>query len=100
MGRLDQQVKVAGYRVEPGEAEAALRDLPDAVALALEQSHGGIELHGVCTGENPEPGTLLDELRLRLPAYMVPRTLRVLAELLLNGNDRTDRCALAALLSP
>jgi hypothetical protein len=31
---------------------------------------------------------------------MVPRTLRVLAELLLNGNDRTDRCALAALLSP
>ncbi|MYS19830.1 AMP-binding enzyme C-terminal domain-containing protein, partial [Streptomyces sp. DvalAA-14] len=102
LGRLDQQVKVAGYRVELGEIEAALRDQPavhDAVVLALDAPRGGTELHAVCTGDGAEPGLLLDALRSRLPAYMVPATLRVLSELPLNGNGKTDRTAVAALLS-
>jgi acyl-CoA synthetase (AMP-forming)/AMP-acid ligase II len=46
-----------------------------------------------------DPAALLDALRLRLPAYMVPLTLRVLDALPLNGNGKTDRAALAALLT-
>jgi acyl-CoA synthetase (AMP-forming)/AMP-acid ligase II len=43
--------------------------------------------------------TLLDTLRLRLPAYMVPRDVLILDELPLNTNGKTDRKALSALLS-
>ncbi|MFD4789930.1 AMP-binding protein [Streptomyces sp. NPDC058459] len=101
LGRLDHQVKVDGYRVELGEIESALRDQPDvhdAVVLALPTAHGGTELHAVCTGEDPAPGTLLAALREQLPAYMVPAFLHVRSELPLNGNGKTDRTALAALL--
>ncbi|MER6472409.1 AMP-binding protein [Streptomyces collinus] len=101
LGRLDHQVKVDGYRVELGEIESALRDQPpvhDAVVLALPTAHHGTELHAVCTGDEPHPDTLLAALRDRLPAYMVPAFLHVRAELPLNGNGKTDRAALAALL--
>ncbi|MFF5425407.1 MULTISPECIES: AMP-binding protein [unclassified Streptomyces] len=101
LGRLDHQVKVDGYRVELGEIESALRDRPDvhdAVVLALPTAHGGTELHAVCTGDGLVPGTLLAELRARLPAYMVPASLHVRSELPLNGNGKTDRAALAAQL--
>ncbi|WP_433544356.1 AMP-binding protein (plasmid) [Streptomyces sp. CA-294286] len=101
LGRLDHQVKVDGYRVELGEIESALRDQPDvhdAVVLALPTTHGGTELHAVCTGDDPDPDPLLDALRERLPAYMVPSFLHVRPELPLNGNGKTDRAALAALL--
>ncbi|MER7625334.1 AMP-binding protein [Streptomyces sp. NPDC126503] len=101
LGRLDHQVKVDGYRVELGEIESALRDQPhvyDAVVLALPTAHGGTELHAVCTGDDPDPGTLLAALRERLPAYMVPAFLHVRSEMPLNGNGKTDRAALAALL--
>ncbi|MFF7446064.1 MULTISPECIES: AMP-binding protein [unclassified Streptomyces] len=101
LGRLDHQVKVDGYRVELGEIESALRDQPDvhdAVVLALPTAHGGTELHAVCTGDDPDPGTLRAALGDRLPAYMVPAFLHVHPELPLNGNGKTDRAALAALL--
>ncbi|MFJ4877320.1 AMP-binding protein [Streptomyces sp. NPDC088745] len=101
LGRLDHQVKVDGYRVELGEIESALRDQPDvhdAVVLALPTAHGGTELHGVCTGDALDSGTLLAALRERLPAYMVPALLHIHRELPLNGNGKTDRAALAALL--
>ncbi|MGW5283391.1 AMP-binding protein [Streptomyces collinus] len=101
LGRLDHQVKVDGYRVELGEIESALREGPgvhDAVVLALPTAHHGTELHAVCTGDDPRPEALLAALRERLPAYMVPAFLHVRAELPLNGNGKTDRAALAALL--
>lgn len=104
LGRLDHQVKIAGYRVELGEIEAVLREqsaVHDAVALALapDQAQGQAELHAVCTGERPDTEALLGALRLRLPVYMVPRTLRVVDRLPLNGNGKIDRAALATLLT-
>jgi amino acid adenylation domain-containing protein len=101
LGRLDQQVKVFGYRVELGEIEAALRQRPevrDAVVLALPGHRGETELQAVCTGEGLNGDDLLASLRSRLPAYMVPRDLRVMDELPLNANGKTDRSALTALL--
>ncbi len=98
LGRLDQQVKVQGYRVELGEVEAALRALPgveDAVVLAVPDRSGHIDLFAAYTGAATDCGDLLDRLRQRLPAYMIPRTATALDALPLNANGKIDRRALA-----
>ncbi|MBB5628303.1 amino acid adenylation domain-containing protein [Sphaerisporangium krabiense] len=97
LGRLDQQVQVDGYRVEPGEVEAALRDLPgvrDAVVLALTGDAGRVSLVAAYTG-GPPSGDALAALRARLPAYMVPSSATRLDALPLNDNGKIDRRALA-----
>ncbi|MFF9105203.1 amino acid adenylation domain-containing protein [Streptomyces rubrogriseus] len=100
LGRLDNQVKISGYRVELGEVEEALRSCPgvaDAVVVArTEQSTPALE--AVYTGDAPDPAPLLAALQERLPAYMVPRTLLRLPELPLNLNGKTDRAAVLAAL--
>ncbi|MEU6556716.1 amino acid adenylation domain-containing protein [Streptomyces sp. NPDC046915] len=101
LGRLDQQVKIQGYRVELGEIEAALRAVPgvrDAVVLALPGTGGQTGLAAACTGDAVDPSVVLTALRSRLPAYMVPASLTVLDALPLNANGKTDRTALRRAL--
>ncbi|MFE7855672.1 amino acid adenylation domain-containing protein [Streptomyces sp. NPDC057403] len=101
LGRLDQQVKIQGYRVELGEIEAALRDAPgvrDAVVLAVPDQGGQTALAAACTGDRVDSARVLGTLRLRLPAYMVPGSLTVLDTLPLNANGKTDRTALRRVL--
>jgi len=102
LGRLDQQVKVRGYRVELGEIEAALRELPgvrDALVVAVPGADGESDLEAVCTGSAAQPQELLAALRLRLPAYMVPRGISRYEELPLNANGKVDRKTVAAEIS-
>lgn len=102
LGRLDHQVKVLGHRIELGEIEAVLREqdgVRDAVVLAQPGAGGEINLEAVCTGQAPVANDLLTGLRSFLPAYMVPRNVRVLDQLPLNANGKIDRGAIAALLS-
>ncbi|MFI6392328.1 AMP-binding protein [Nonomuraea sp. NPDC050540] len=97
-GRLDQQVKIAGHRVELGEIEAALRRQPgvsEAVVLALPGADGELILEAACTGAGVDTATLLRGVAQVLPRYMVPRAVTVLDELPLNGNGKVDRRALA-----
>lgn len=101
-GRLDHQLKVRGYRVELGEIEGALRDLPgvaDAVVLPVTGTDGALDLVGVHTGQPLDGDAALDRLRHRLPDYMIPRRLVWHEELPLNANGKTDRAALAASLA-
>ncbi|MFD8260125.1 amino acid adenylation domain-containing protein [Streptomyces griseoluteus] len=101
LGRLDQQVKIQGYRVELGEIEAALRDAPgvrDAVVLAVPDPGGQTALAAACTGDSVDSSRVLGALRSRLPAYMVPASLTVLDTLPLNANGKTDRTALRRVL--
>ncbi|MFI8193401.1 amino acid adenylation domain-containing protein [Streptomyces sp. NPDC085946] len=101
LGRLDQQVKIQGYRVELGEIEAALRAAPgvrDAVVLAVPGTGGQTGLAAACTGDAVDPSGVLTALRSRLPAYMVPASLTVLDALPLNANGKTDRTALRHIL--
>ncbi|MFI6499683.1 AMP-binding protein [Nonomuraea typhae] len=96
-GRLDQQVKISGHRVELGEIEAALRGQPgvsEAVVLALPGADGELVLEAACTGTDLEPVVLLKGVGETLPRYMVPRAVTVLSELPLNGNGKVDRRAL------
>ncbi|MGW7545603.1 amino acid adenylation domain-containing protein [Streptomyces sp. NPDC054770] len=102
VGRLDQQVKVHGYRVELGEIETALRRGPgvrDAVVVAVPGPGGQTLLEAACTGDGVDTAGLLAALRARLPAYMVPRSVTVLPGLPLNANGKTDRGTLRRTLA-
>ncbi|GIH96833.1 AMP-binding protein [Planobispora siamensis] len=102
LGRLDQQVKISGHRVEPGEVEAALRGQPDvveAVVLAVRGRDGELCLEAACTGTGLDPVALIRGVARVLPGYMVPRSVTILDELPLNTNGKVDRRATAAALN-
>ncbi|SIO85544.1 hypothetical protein BQ8420_07485 [Nocardiopsis sp. JB363] len=93
VGRVDGQVKLRGYRIELGEIEGALLQLDgvgQAVAVAVEAPSGGRQLVAFVTG-TADSADLREHLERRLPAYMVPSVLTVLAELPLNQNGKVDR---------
>jgi hypothetical protein len=103
VGRADGQMKLRGYRIEPGEIEATLAGHPavsQVVVLAREDPAGDVRLvaYAAAKGEPaPEPEALRDYLEERLPAYMVPQTVHVLAELPVSAQGKVDRLALARL---
>ncbi len=100
LGRLDDQVKVRGFRVEPGEIEAVLAEHPDvreAAVLALAGADGERRLVAFVAPAIPDgPGGLLAFLRRRLPDYMLPAAWSPLPALPLNASGKVDRAALAA----
>jgi len=121
IGRADQQVKIQGYRIEPGEIEHALTADPrvrDAAVLAHDGPAGKrllayVTLHGAgdgdgdgdgdgadaagAAGPGPVSAGLTSALAAVLPAYMVPARITVLDRLPVTGNGKLDRAALLAL---
>lgn len=76
MGRKDGQLKVQGYRIEPGEIETALQQhasVEQAVVIGQEDKHGEQELvaYLVCK-EAPNTASIREHLKKSLPSYMVP----------------------------
>jgi amino acid adenylation domain-containing protein len=100
-GRVDHQVKVRGYRIELGEIEARLREeagVGDAVVVVREEG-GEKRLVGYVVrgaGEKVEGRELREQMRRRLPEYMVPWTIMVLERLPLTANGKVDRKGLPA----
>jgi amino acid adenylation domain-containing protein/thioester reductase-like protein len=98
LGRADEQVKIRGYRIELGEVQAALAGLDgveQAVVIAREDRPGEKRLVGYITG-TAEPATARSAMAERLPAYMVPAAVVVVAALPLTPNGKLDKRALPA----
>src|ERR1700727_1047900 len=104
-GRADDQVKVRGFRIEPGEVEAVLAGCPgvaQAVVTVRDDTAGGRRLAAYLTpaGDGQDPGVLAEAAReyaaARLPEYMVPTVTTVLAALPLTPSGKVDRKALPA----
>src|SRR5690348_663247 len=100
LGRIDDQVKISGFRVEPREIGAVLSTHPSlsaAVVVAREDTPGEKFLVAYVVG-NTEAGPNTDELRSylkeRLPEYMVPSVYVPLAALPLTPHGKLDRNAL------
>ncbi|MFI7054240.1 amino acid adenylation domain-containing protein [Streptosporangium canum] len=95
-GRVDDQVKVRGYRVELGEVTTALRALPqiaDAVVLPVGEGKAR-QLAAWVTPSTADTSAVRSALRERLPDYMVPARFVALDRIPLNPNGKVDRAAL------
>ncbi|WP_433725976.1 amino acid adenylation domain-containing protein [Nocardia sp. CA-129566] len=100
VGRGDAQVKVRGIRIEPGEIDAALLAHPDidaAVTVARRDRTGALTLCSYVTaqpGSAPTAARLTAWLTARLPRYLVPQSIRVLAALPRTRSGKIDLHAL------
>jgi amino acid adenylation domain-containing protein len=100
LGRVDEQVQIRGYRVEPGEITAALVNHPavrDAVVLAdtAPTGHDRLVAYLVPAGPDaPSRAELRGHLRGRLPEYMVPGRFVTVPAIPLTGSGKVDRRAL------
>lgn len=101
LGRVDAQLKIRGYRVEPGEIEAVLSDQPE-VARAAVRAWGGegtdVRLAAYLVlqpGLPPDTvASVRDRLRMLLPEHLVPSAFVALEALPLSANGKVDRQAL------
>jgi amino acid adenylation domain-containing protein/non-ribosomal peptide synthase protein (TIGR01720 family) len=101
LGRVDEQIKVRGFRVEPGEVEDALLAHPAVreAAVAARADRGGARLVGYVAlreGEATDAAGLRGFLRERLPEHLVPSAFVVLDAIPRTPNGKTDRAALPA----
>ncbi len=103
VGRADRQIKLRGFRIEPGEIEAHLARMPgvaQCVVVVREDAPGDKRLVGYVVPSagvaEPSPEALSDALAHRLPAYLVPSKIVAVKALPLTANGKLDARALPA----
>ncbi|WP_276736404.1 surfactin non-ribosomal peptide synthetase SrfAA [Bacillus sp. (in: firmicutes)] len=97
IGRIDQQVKVRGYRIELSEIEvqlAQLSDVQDAAVTAVKDKGGNTAITAYVTPETADIEALKSALKETLPDYMIPSFWMTLNELPVTANGKVDRKAL------
>ena len=102
LGRVDNQIKVLGHRVELLEIEAALRVASGCDSVAAigwpRTPSGAASVVAFIDGDGVDARQIRSELTAILPPYMVPREIRAIRRLPLNANGKIDRRALEAIL--
>ncbi|MBI3152601.1 MAG: amino acid adenylation domain-containing protein [Chloroflexi bacterium] len=102
LGRLDDQVKIHGVRVELGEVESALRGIEgvrDAVVVSWKDSRGDLQLvgHVIPNGKNALTAPQIrSQLRERLPEAMIPPYILFAASFPQTANGKVHRAGLPA----
>src|SRR6185295_14094886 len=94
LGRVDNQVKLRGFRVELEEIERALRTLDsvgDCVVVMREDPDKRLIAYVVPGNSTPNPAELRNHLRTRMPAYMVPASFELIAALPRLPNGKINR---------
>jgi len=104
VGRLDQQVKYRGHRVELGEIERVLQnhaDIRKAAAIVTRRESGVEDLSAFIVAKQgiiKDIGTIRGYLKRHLPIYMVPTKYCFLDDLPLSTNDKLDRPLLKSMV--
>ncbi len=96
LGRTDNQLKIRGIRIEPGEIEAVLRAFPGArgATVLVRELHGEPSLIGYVAGSGLDTSALKAWCQRSLPDYMIPVVLTVLDTLPLTVQGKVDTGAL------
>jgi D-alanine--poly(phosphoribitol) ligase subunit 1 len=100
LGRLDNEIKIHGYRINLLEIEAVLTELAEAslavVLPSVQGELGSVELIGLVTGSEIDTTEILRRCRAALPSYMWPTAIRHVDTFARLPNGKIDRRTLAA----
>jgi len=101
-GRIDQQAKIQGFRVELGEIEYHARDYYNkdrrVMAIAFQNDKNLTEIAMFIESKEEDTKDLITYMRRKMPAYMIPTRIIFLPEFPLNKSEKVDRNALKALI--
>jgi D-alanine--poly(phosphoribitol) ligase subunit 1 len=102
-GRVDNQIKHMGYRIELEEIEAAYASLPEVDEVGVVYQKISAELGQIVAfiqinAQASSPELVLEKVKLIVPSYMVPRVQHVLSSLPKNQNGKIDRVQLKNML--
>ena len=98
-GRVDDQVKVAGHRIEPAEIESVIRGYGGVAEAAVVPTHDGTRAHRLVAHVVPidaadDCAGLRDHVARCLPRHMVPSAFEIVSSLPTTANGKVDRAAL------
>ncbi|CAM1358757.1 non-ribosomal peptide synthase/polyketide synthase [Tenacibaculum xiamenense] len=97
IGRIDNQVKIRGYRIELGEIETAISSLPGVIeqcVLVLKNEHNSILSGYLVLEKGITKEKIQEDLKLKIPDYMVPQAWVELESMPLTTNGKIDKKAL------
>jgi non-ribosomal peptide synthetase component F len=106
LGRIDDEVKIRGFRVNPLEVEACLGKQPgvvEAICVPVDLGAGSRQLRAAVTiaaGDEFDAAAALAALREELPWYSIPPSISVLASMPRTPSGKADRAAVGKLLAP
>lgn len=100
-GRIDQQAKIQGFRVELGEIEHHARQFltdKNAVCVAFDNAQQLTEIALFIEATAFDTTALMEHLRSKMPSYMIPTRTLFVPQFPLNGNDKIDRNQLKQMI--
>ena len=101
-GRIDQQAKIQGFRVELGEIEFHAREFYNndirVIAIAFDNDKNLTEIALFVESKKIEESKLIEYLRSKMPHYMIPSRIICLEQFPLNKSEKIDRNALKNIL--
>lgn len=102
LGRIDQQAKIQGFRVELSEIEYHARMFYDnecrVIAVAFRNDRSITEIALFVERPEGSSSSLIEYLKSKMPSYMIPARVVFLESIPLNSNDKVDRKRLASML--